>query len=121
MKPKGIKKIGNKELKILWDDGHESVYSFRLLRQSCQCAMCVDERSGQPILVRDSIREGLEGLKVEVMGNYALGITFGDGHSTGLFTFDHLRKICPCGACAAPAETKDKIYLNKEDLKTRVD
>ena len=117
MEPKGIKKLGNKELKILWNDGHESVYSFRLLRQSCPCALCVDERSGQPLLARDSVPLGLEGLKVDGVGNYALGITFGDTHSTGLFTFEHLRKICPCGACGIPVDKKEKIYLEKEDLR----
>ena len=97
--PSGIRKLGNKQLKLLWNDGHESVYSFRLLRQNCQCAMCVDERSGKLILDQRSVPENMEGLKVDVVGNYALGITFGDGHSTGIFTFDHLRKTCPCGEC----------------------
>ena len=99
MKPKGVKKIGNKEVKILWENGHESIYAFRLLRQNCQCAMCVDERSGKLILDRGSVAEDMEGLKVDLVGNYALGITFGDGHSTGIFTFDHLRKLCSCGEC----------------------
>ena len=123
MSPKGIRKLGNKELKIIWDDGHESVFSFRLLRQNCSCAMCVDERSGKLILDRESIAKDMEGLKADVVGNYALGITFSDGHSTGLFTFDHLRKICPCETCSKNPATKagDQKYLTKEDLKTRVD
>jgi DUF971 family protein len=34
------------------------------------------------------------------MGNYAIQITFTDGHATGIFSYDHLRSICPCAECA---------------------
>ena len=99
IQPKELKKLGNKELKIIWEDAHESRYLFRLLRQNCQCAHCVDEWSGKTILAREAVPQNLEGLKVNVVGLYALGINFSDGHNTGLYTYDHLRKICPCEEC----------------------
>jgi len=34
------------------------------------------------------------------VGNYAIQIEFTDGHSTGIYSFDYLRTICPCDACA---------------------
>jgi hypothetical protein len=34
------------------------------------------------------------------VGNYALQIDFNDGHATGIFSFNFLRTICPCEACA---------------------
>jgi DUF971 family protein len=34
------------------------------------------------------------------VGNYAIQITFTDGHATGIYSYDHLRSICPCGDCA---------------------
>ena len=34
------------------------------------------------------------------VGNYALQIEFNDGHSTGIYSFDYLRTICPCETCA---------------------
>lgn len=121
MQPAAIRKIGNKELRLDWPDGHESSYPFRYLRQSCQCAMCVDEWSGKPLLARESVDPKLEGLKASVVGQYALQITFSDGHATGLYTFDFLRKICPCSDCvskaAPPAE--DKRFLEKQDLRSR--
>ena len=98
-RPKELRKLGNKELKIVWEGGHVSLYPFRLLRQNCQCAHCLDEWSGKPILARESVPQNLEGLKVNVVGQYALGIQFSDGHSTGLYTYDHLRGLCPCGDC----------------------
>ena len=35
------------------------------------------------------------------VGNYAVQINFNDGHNTGIFSYEHLRTICPCSACAA--------------------
>jgi DUF971 family protein len=34
------------------------------------------------------------------VGNYAINIAFSDGHSTGIYSYDHLRSICPCPDCA---------------------
>ena len=34
------------------------------------------------------------------VGRYAVGFKWGDGHASGIYTFDYLRKICPCSACA---------------------
>jgi DUF971 family protein len=41
------------------------------------------------------------------VGNYAIQIEFTDGHNTGIYSYDYLRTICPCEACARefrPAE-----------------
>jgi DUF971 family protein len=34
------------------------------------------------------------------VGNYAIQISFNDGHSTGIFSYDYLRTLCPCAECA---------------------
>lgn len=36
---------------------------------------------------------------VHLVGRYAVGVTWGDGHGS-IFPFDRLRRDCPCGACA---------------------
>ena len=41
----------------------------------------------------------LKMLNVEPVGNYAIRIEWSDGHNTGIYSFDHLRKICPCAEC----------------------
>jgi DUF971 family protein len=35
------------------------------------------------------------------VGNYAIRIMWSDGHSTGIYSFEHFRKICPCPECRA--------------------
>ncbi len=46
-----------------------------------------------------SIPATLERVDVGPVGNYALSFTWNDGHSTGIYTFDFLRRICPCSQC----------------------
>ena len=40
----------------------------------------------------------LKMLNVEAVGHYAIKIDWSDGHNTGIYSFDHLRKICPCAS-----------------------
>jgi DUF971 family protein len=35
----------------------------------------------------------------KAVGNYALQIDFSDGHTTGIYSYDYLRTICPCEEC----------------------
>jgi DUF971 family protein len=107
---------------ITWADDHFSHYDFAYLREQCPCAMCNDERqkkaAGQekdaqlkaenpgtisppmssPLL--PMFKPKLTAKAAHAVGNYALQIDFNDGHSTGIFSFDYLRTICPCPECA---------------------
>jgi DUF971 family protein len=40
-------------------------------------------------------------LNIEEVGAYAIRIDWSDGHNTGIYSFDHLRSICPCAECQA--------------------
>ncbi|HEY4484730.1 MAG TPA: DUF971 domain-containing protein [Nitrospiria bacterium] len=101
--PTLVKKQGGKMLEVVWDDDHVSRYSFRLLRQNCPCAGCVDEWTGRPRITPESIPLDLEGLKVDAVGGYALSFAFSDQHTTGIYQYDYLRGLCPCDLCQ-PAE-----------------
>jgi DUF971 family protein len=92
---------------IRWADGHESHYGFPYLRDSCPCAMCNDEREQKAKGASKSAASPLPMFKPRVtakaatpVGNYAIQIEFSDSHATGIFSFGHLREICPCEACA---------------------
>ncbi len=41
----------------------------------------------------------LKMLKVEEVGAYAIQIQWSDGHGSGIYSFDHWRKICQCPEC----------------------
>jgi hypothetical protein len=36
---------------------------------------------------------------IHLVGNYAVSPHWGDGHSTGFYSFTLLRDRCPCPAC----------------------
>jgi DUF971 family protein len=94
---------------ITWADGHQSHYDFAYLREECPCATCNDERGKkQAFAAVASSRSAVlpmfkpkpRAKSAAVMGNYAVQIIFSDGHSTGIYSYDHLRSICPCTECA---------------------
>lgn len=76
-----------------WADGTTSEATAAVIRRGCPCALCVDERTGEPLLDPTSVPDDLTHTHVELVGNYALGITFSDGHRTGIFTWQALRRL----------------------------
>jgi DUF971 family protein len=93
-----------KRLRIVWRDGHVSEYPPRAIRLACPCAGCVDEYTGRPLLDPDAVEADINPVAIEYVGRYALKFTWPDGHDTGMFPWDLLRKICPCTLCAAAAD-----------------
>ncbi len=94
---------------IVWSDGHSSHYDFPYLRDNCPCALCNDERekkarigggAGTTPAPLPMFKPRTTARSAAAVGNYAIQIEFSDGHATGIFSFDHLREICPCRACA---------------------
>lgn len=93
-------------VEITWSDGHRSRYDFVYLRDQCPCAVCNDERARKE-QASPSAASPLPMFKprtsakaAKAVGSYAIQIDFSDGHSTGIYSFNHLREICPCDACA---------------------
>jgi DUF971 family protein len=98
--PKELVRVGDRAFRIVWDDGHESVYPARLLRERCPCAGCRDEWTGRPLLDPSAVPGDLALKDARLVGNYAIQFAYTDGHSTGLYTFEFLRRGCPCPACS---------------------
>lgn len=97
--PLEIKKENDSQLAIVWKDGHKSIYSFRDLRGACPCASCVDEKTGIRILNPASVADGIRPFGATPVGRYAIQFQWSDGHSTGIYSFDYLRALCPCASC----------------------
>lgn len=92
-------------MKILWLDGHTSEFPLRWLRANCPCATCREERRTAALAVADPLRltaappPSTEVTGAEFVGQYAIRLTWSDGHATGIFPFAALRASCPCPAC----------------------
>lgn len=90
-------------LLISWSDGHESVHPYADLRRACPCAWCAGE-GGQPGTVdeRTEFSEQQTTIyEVVPVGRYGLTPVWGDGHRTGIFTYERLRAMCACDECRA--------------------
>lgn len=85
---------------ITWAQDHVGVYPARDLRLACPCAGCVEEMSGRPLLDPDAVPTDVKPLTVQLVGGYAMRITWSDGHDTGIYTWEHLAGLCPCPRCA---------------------
>ena len=73
------------ELFIKWQDGHETRLSLLYLRKNCPCALCREKR--------EVITKEVQAKDIVPVGNYALRIIWSDGHSTGIYSFEMLRKL----------------------------
>jgi ATP-binding protein involved in chromosome partitioning len=90
--PKEIK-ASEGVLRILWNDNHLSALPFRQVRLACRCAACVDEWSHAMLIQPEQIPQEIKPEKIEVVGNYALHISWSDGHNTGIYSYDYLRDL----------------------------
>jgi DUF971 family protein len=88
-------------VRITWDDGHVGDYSEEYLRGYCPCASCQGHGAGQKFI---SV-PGAKLREIRTVGNYAIEFRWHDGHSTGIYTYDYLRSLCPCPACPASQES----------------
>src|SRR3989338_7206621 len=94
--PVEIGRANQHDVRVRWQDGHESVYPARALRVSCPCASCVDEMTGAVRVVAAGVPDDVHPLKIELVGRYAMTVQWSDGHHTGIYSFEKLRTMCPC-------------------------
>jgi DUF971 family protein len=111
MIPTQIKLSTQNELFIKWDDGHEGMISLMTLRDHCPCAGC----QGETILLKTYKPEPQQNLAgrynlagIQQIGNYAVQISWGDGHSTGIYTWVLLRDLCECQICRTQGDRTPK-------------
>lgn len=89
-------KIGKKDAKTLvihWNDGSQDAFDVRHLRLSCPCAACVNEWTGAPLLDPDKVDKDVVPTKLLSVGRYAMAIHWSDGHRTGIYSYDYLKKL----------------------------
>ena len=98
-----------KGLEIDWKDGHKSAWSFAFLRAACPCATCVEERAQLGLKPGESKPKAAELLpmytpppkpsSVQPVGRYALQFNWLDGHTSGIYSWEYLRRTCQCHEC----------------------
>ena len=76
---------------IQWKDGHQTQLPIKRLRGYCPCAEC--QGHGGDFAYVENQCGGI--LKAELVGRYAIQFFFSDGHSTGIYRWEQLRKLDP--------------------------
>jgi DUF971 family protein len=102
LRPKAINLYKNEGyLEITWTDGQVCKYPLSELREACPCVEC---RGGHQFMGREFDPDNLLKLTpkrsytvtgLEMVGNYALQPTWDDGHHTGIYSWDYLKRLCP--------------------------
>ncbi len=105
VRPKKVSASRSRRLLLIdWEDGHHSEYPLAGLRAACPCAECRGGhegmgKAGSPdmleIPLAPAAKAELENM--EGVGNYALQLVWKDGHTYGIYTWEYLRGLCPCG------------------------
>ncbi|HEX4021105.1 MAG TPA: DUF971 domain-containing protein [Acidobacteriaceae bacterium] len=96
-------------VEIDWKDGHHSQWSFAWLRDACPCATCNEERENEdrqpgqprpkPANLLPMYKAPVQPDKINPVGRYAISFDWNDGHHSGIFSWDYLRRVCQCDEC----------------------
>ena len=89
----------HKVLVVRWKDGSSSEIGWKTLRDACPCAEC-KEIHGPADPLRLKLAPNYNLRAIAYAGNYAVQLTWGDGHSYGIYTWNYLRELA--GLMPAP-------------------
>lgn len=95
----------SRRLRIVWSDGHQAEYDYDYLRGYCPCAGCQGHHALSVTFRAPTV--AVTPIAIEPVGNYAVAFQWSDGHSTGIYRFDFLRRICPCEGCVRGRRVTD--------------
>ena len=91
-----LAQVIGRELAIVWSDGVENYFPLERLRRACPCAVCGGEADVMGNVVRPRNEYTPESFRLagyEFVGGYGLQPRWGDGHSTGIYSFAYLRRL----------------------------
>ena len=84
---------------VEWKGGGEHLIPLALLRRRCPCAECAELREEQAgagglhTLTGGEMATSAEVRDVTAIGHYAIKIIWGEGHDTGIYTYDYLWQL----------------------------
>ena len=86
---------GARVMEVVWADGSTTPLHHRLLRGFCPCAHCQGHQGPiEWVEATSSLPEAaLELSDIAEVGQYAVQLSWGDGHSTGIYSFSYLRTL----------------------------
>lgn len=105
-----IHKTEGTGVEIDWKDGHKSAWSFVWLRNGCPCATCHEDREQngrkpgeakpKPATLLPMYEAPARPVEITRVGNYAVKFKWSDGHESGIYSWEYLRRVCQCEECS---------------------
>jgi DUF971 family protein len=95
LEPVNIQQIGQ-ELAISWNDNTESYIGLDIMRRACPCAGCGGEPDVLGKVYRPNVTYSDNSFELQgftLVGGYALQPQWADGHNTGIYSFQYLRRL----------------------------
>lgn len=88
-------KVRDKEfLDINWNNGEKKSIKLSNLRNGCPCAIChAEHEEWSSSYIPLFTKEQLTITKINIVGTYAVGVTWEDGHNTGIYDYDYLYNL----------------------------
>lgn len=95
-------------LTVTWPDGLRVAFALDDLRAHCPCAECRGRREqGLPVGPRQGVDPRIEAVDAMLVGGWGLTIRWSDGHETGIYAWDRLRRWAEAGDESTPGESDD--------------
>lgn len=111
--PQSIRRVAGEGVEVQWRDSVTHFLTNEVLRRRCPCAECrelrgegasharpltpvVAPKRGKPSMLRVVEHEQHEEVQLNRIwgvGNYAIGMVWGDGHDSGIYTYHYLREL----------------------------
>src|SRR5829696_8546769 len=96
VRPEKLEQVGN-ELAIKWDDGTESFINLEKMRRNCPCASCHGETDIMGNVYKGPNKpyaaNAFTLVRLNTVGGYALNPVWADAHSSGIYSFDLLKRL----------------------------
>ncbi len=92
---KDVQLIGQ-EMALSWSDGTESYIALEVLRRACPCAACGGEPDVLGHVLRPEVTYNARSFELRAwnfVGGYALLPRWADGHETGIYSYQYLRRL----------------------------
>lgn len=91
---------------VEFGDGHRCVFDLVDLRRACPCAACRGERDrGREPWPTERSPQPLTIVDAHLVGAWGLSITWNDGHATGIYPWESLRRWCDAGTPELPPDS----------------
>jgi DUF971 family protein len=101
--PTDIDVVRDEAVTVTYADGAEARFELEPLRTNCPCAECRGLRDrGRIPWPKEGSPQPLRVTHAELHGAWGLAITWNDGHRTGIFPFESLRRWHEGGIPFAP-------------------